>query len=100
MILLGTPISAADASAAGLLAGIFEPGTVFDNVLETASKLAGMSPMALSLAKEAVCRCKKLIPLCCFPFVKCLVASTSRGGHCSPGPAGLLRPAGAYRGPR
>lgn len=56
MILLGTPISAADASAAGLLAGIFEPGTVFDNVLETASRLAGMSPMALSLAKEAVCR--------------------------------------------
>lgn len=59
MILLGTPISAPDASAAGLLAGVFEPGTVLDHVIETATKLAGMSPVALSLAKEAVTRCKK-----------------------------------------
>lgn len=59
MILLGTPISAADASAAGLLAEVFEPGTVLDHVIETATKLAGMSPVALSLAKEAVTRCKK-----------------------------------------
>lgn len=58
MILLGTPISAAEASAAGLLAGIFEPGTVLGNVINAASKLAGMSPTALSLAKEAVCRCE------------------------------------------
>lgn len=59
MILLGTPITAPEASAAGLLAGVFEPGTVLDNVIVTASKMAGMSPIALSLAKEAVCRCKK-----------------------------------------
>lgn len=63
MILLGTPITASEASTAGLLAGVFEPGTVFDKVIETASKLAGMSPVALSLAKEAVCRCKLPLPL-------------------------------------
>jgi len=56
MILLGTPITAAEASAAGLVADVFEPGSVLDNVLQTASKLASMSPSALSLAKEAVCR--------------------------------------------
>lgn len=58
MILLGTPISAEDARAAGLVADIFEPGSVLDNVVQTASKLASMSGTALSLAKEAVCRCK------------------------------------------
>ena len=57
MILLGTPITAAEASAAGLVADVFEPGSVLDNVLQTASKLASMSPSALSLAKEAGCRC-------------------------------------------
>jgi enoyl-CoA hydratase/carnithine racemase len=57
MILLGTPITAAEASAAGLVADVFEPGSVLENVLQTASKLASMSPSALSLAKEAVCRC-------------------------------------------
>lgn len=64
MILLGTPITAAEASAAGLVAGVFEPGSVLDNVLQVASKLASMSPTALSLAKEAVCRCKSpLVPV-------------------------------------
>ncbi|KAL6865502.1 hypothetical protein ACO1O0_001596 [Amphichorda felina] len=56
MILLGTPITAQDANAAGLVADIFEPGTVLGNVLQVASKLASMSPSALSLAKEAICR--------------------------------------------
>jgi hypothetical protein len=59
MILLGTPITAAEASAAGLLAGIFTPGSVLERVVQIATKLAGMSPTALSLAKEAVCRCEK-----------------------------------------
>ena len=58
MILLGTPITAQDANAAGLVADTFEPGTVLGNVLQVASKLASMSPSALSLAKEAICRCK------------------------------------------
>lgn len=62
MILLAKPISAAEASAAGLIADIYEPGTVLDKAVETASTLAGMSPMALSLAKESICRC-----MCCFP---------------------------------
>lgn len=59
MILLGTPVTAAEASAAGLLADVFEPGSVLENVIKTATKLAGMSSTALSLAKEAVCRCEK-----------------------------------------
>lgn len=64
MILLGTPITAAEASAAGLVADVFEPGTVLDNVLQVGSKLASMSATALSLAKEAVCRCKQsLVPV-------------------------------------
>lgn len=58
LILLGTPISAADAKAAGLVAQICETGAVLDNAVSTASAMAAMSPAALSLAKEAVCRCK------------------------------------------
>lgn len=58
MILLGSPISAAEASSAGLVAQLFEPSQVLENVVQTASRLAGLSPTALSLAKEAVCRCK------------------------------------------
>ncbi|KAL2755314.1 hypothetical protein ACRALDRAFT_2041708 [Sodiomyces alcalophilus JCM 7366] len=56
MILLGTPISAAEAKAAGLVAQIYETGTVLDHVVSTASTMAALSPTALSLAKEAVCR--------------------------------------------
>lgn len=56
MILLGSPISAAEASSAGLVAQLFEPSQVLENVVQTASRLAGLSPTALSLAKEAVCR--------------------------------------------
>lgn len=58
MILLGSPISAAEANSAGLVAQLFEPGQVMENVVQTASRLAGLSSAALSLAKEAVCRCK------------------------------------------
>ncbi|KAH6995508.1 ClpP/crotonase-like domain-containing protein [Ilyonectria sp. MPI-CAGE-AT-0026] len=56
MILLGSPISAAEANSARLVAQLFEPGQVLENVIQTASRLAGLSPTALSLAKEAVCR--------------------------------------------
>ncbi|KAK7403897.1 hypothetical protein QQX98_010304, partial [Neonectria punicea] len=56
MILLGTPISATEAHSAGLVAQLFEPGQVLENVVQTASRLAGLSPTAVSLAKEAVCR--------------------------------------------
>ncbi|KAK7425593.1 hypothetical protein QQZ08_007916 [Neonectria magnoliae] len=56
MILLGTPISATEAHSAGLVAQLFEPGRVLESVVQTASGLAELSPAALSLAKEAVCR--------------------------------------------
>ncbi|KAH7159442.1 hypothetical protein B0J13DRAFT_518907 [Dactylonectria estremocensis] len=55
MILLGSPISEAEANLAGLVAQLFELGRVLENVVQTASRLAGLSPAALSLAKEAVC---------------------------------------------
>ncbi|KAF4120889.1 enoyl-CoA hydratase [Geosmithia morbida] len=60
MILLSKPISAAEASSVGLVADVFEPGTVLDNAVQMASSLAGMSPMALSLAKESICRSDSL----------------------------------------
>lgn len=60
MILLGSPITASEANAAGLVAELFEAGTVLDEVIKVTSRLAIMSPSALSLAKEAVCRCKSL----------------------------------------
>lgn len=56
MILLGTPILATEARAAGLVAEIFEDTTVLQNVVAIAAKLAQASASALSLAKEAICR--------------------------------------------
>ncbi|KAM0426452.1 hypothetical protein ACHAPT_008143 [Fusarium lateritium] len=59
MILLGRPISADEARSAGLIADVYDSGSVLHNVLETAAaSLASLSPTALSLAKEAICRCK------------------------------------------
>jgi enoyl-CoA hydratase len=60
MILLGTPIPAEEAKSAGLVAEIHEPGAVLDNAIKTASHMATLSPSALSLAKEAICRSDKL----------------------------------------
>ncbi|KAI9897973.1 hypothetical protein N3K66_006333 [Trichothecium roseum] len=60
MILTGTPIPAVEAHAANLVSGLHEPGTVLEKTIETASKLASLSPTALSLAKEAVCRSDNL----------------------------------------
>jgi enoyl-CoA hydratase len=57
MILLGRPVSAEEAQSAGLVAHLYENGSVLDNVVkDTASTLAALSPMALGLAKEAICK--------------------------------------------
>ncbi|KAM0233845.1 hypothetical protein ACHAPO_006712 [Fusarium lateritium] len=57
MILLGRPIQAEEARSAGLVAQLYESGSVLDNVVkDTASTLAALSPMALGLAKEAICK--------------------------------------------
>ncbi|KPA38126.1 enoyl- hydratase [Fusarium langsethiae] len=57
MILLGRPISAEEAKSAGLVARLYENGSVLDNVVkDAASTLAALSPMALGLAKEAICK--------------------------------------------
>lgn len=61
MILLGRPIPAEEAMSVGLVAQLYESGTVLDNVVrDTASTLAALSPTALGLAKETICRCKWL----------------------------------------
>lgn len=61
MILLGRPMSADEARSAGLVAQLYESGEVLDSVVrDTAASLAGLSPTALSLAKEAICKCKWL----------------------------------------
>ncbi|KAF4450791.1 putative enoyl-CoA hydratase precursor, mitochondrial [Fusarium austroafricanum] len=57
MILLGQPISAEEARSAGLVTQLYESGKVLEHVVkEHASTLAALSPTALSLAKEAICR--------------------------------------------
>ncbi|CEI61744.1 hypothetical protein FVEN_g2806 [Fusarium venenatum] len=57
MILLGRPIQAEEAQSAGLVAQLYESGSVLNNVVkDTASTLAALSPMALGLAKEAICK--------------------------------------------
>ncbi|KAJ4264374.1 hypothetical protein NW762_005572 [Fusarium torreyae] len=57
IILLGRPISAEEARSAGLIAQLYDSGKVLDKVVQdTASTLAGLSPTALGLAKEAICR--------------------------------------------
>lgn len=56
MILLAAPMTATEALSAGLVAQLFEPGTVLENTVEIASQLAASSPTALSLAKDAVSR--------------------------------------------
>jgi enoyl-CoA hydratase len=60
VILLGKQLDASEAHAAGLVAELFEPGTVLENTVKIASQLAAKSRVALSLAKEAVCRADDL----------------------------------------
>ncbi|KAG4257844.1 enoyl-CoA hydratase [Fusarium proliferatum] len=57
MILLGQPISAEEARSVGLVAQLYESGKVLEHVVKDhASTLAALSPTALGLAKEAICR--------------------------------------------
>ncbi|KAF7550328.1 hypothetical protein G7Z17_g5802 [Cylindrodendrum hubeiense] len=56
MILLAAPITATEALSVGLVAQLFEPGTVLKSAINVSSKLAASSPTALSLAKDAVSR--------------------------------------------
>lgn len=56
MILLGSNITASEAKMHGLVAEVYEPGSVLENSLKVASQLAQLSPGALSLAKEAIRR--------------------------------------------
>ncbi|KAI1034209.1 hypothetical protein LB503_012450 [Fusarium chuoi] len=57
MILLGQPISAEEARSVGLVAQLYESGKVLEHVVKDhASTLATLSPTALGLAKEAICR--------------------------------------------
>ncbi|KAH6657079.1 enoyl-CoA hydratase/isomerase [Truncatella angustata] len=59
MILFGSTINAKEAEAYGLVSHVYEPGSVLENALQVATQLAQLSPGALSLAKEAICRCDK-----------------------------------------
>ncbi|KAH7174341.1 ClpP/crotonase-like domain-containing protein [Fusarium flagelliforme] len=57
MILLGRPMLAEEARSVGLVTDLYESGAVLEHVVkDTASTLAASSPMALGLAKEAICR--------------------------------------------
>ena len=58
MILLGSSITADEAERLGLIAGLYEPGKVLDGTLKAAKRIAAVSSSAVSLAKEAICRCK------------------------------------------
>ncbi|RBQ79947.1 hypothetical protein FVER14953_21099 [Fusarium verticillioides] len=61
MILLGQPISAEEARSVGLVAQLYESGKVLEHVVKDhASTLAALSPTALGLAKEAICRSDSL----------------------------------------
>lgn len=55
MILLGTPIPAHEAHAAGLVAELVDDGKVLEETVAVATKLAASSGTALSLAKQAIC---------------------------------------------
>ena len=54
MILFGAKITAAEAQSLGLVADVFQPGTVLDNAVKMATTLATQSASAVELAKEAI----------------------------------------------
>ncbi|KAL2872403.1 enoyl-CoA hydratase/isomerase family protein [Aspergillus lucknowensis] len=60
VILLGEPLSGTEASNAGLVSLLAEPGKALEEALDMATKLASRSPTALRLAKEAICRADEL----------------------------------------
>ncbi|RYO89610.1 hypothetical protein DL766_000430 [Monosporascus sp. MC13-8B] len=55
MILLGRSITASEAHSNGLVSEVFDDGTVLDNTITIAEKLANSSEEALSFAKQAIC---------------------------------------------
>lgn len=57
MILFGSSITSREAEAIGLVTHVYEAGLVLENALQVATQLAQLSLGALTLAKEAVCRC-------------------------------------------
>ncbi len=56
IILSGQPITSQEAQSIGLVADLYEPGTVLENVVKVAGELAQQSNYALCLAKEAICK--------------------------------------------
>ena len=55
MIMLGTSIAADEAHINGLVADVFDDGTVLEKTLAVAERLSNSSGVALSFAKEAIC---------------------------------------------
>ena len=56
LVLLGETLTAAQAHAAGLLAGVAAPGQLAATIDATVEQLLAVAPLALELAKEAVHR--------------------------------------------
>ena len=56
MILQGDPIDAQEALRIGLVNGVFEQGSLLDEVKKIASRMVSRGPQALALAKQAVRR--------------------------------------------
>ena len=69
IILSGQPISSQEAQSIGLVAELYQPGTVLDNTTKVASELAQQSSYALCLAKEAICQGECLIAAQCSRLV-------------------------------
>ena len=55
MIMTGSPISAGEANANGLVADVFDDGAVLNSTLAVAETLSNSSGVALYFAKEAIC---------------------------------------------
>ncbi|KAL2130689.1 hypothetical protein VTI74DRAFT_6076 [Chaetomium olivicolor] len=60
IILSGQPISSQEAQSMGVVAKLYQPGTVLQNTIKVASELAQQSNSALCLAKEAICQADSL----------------------------------------
>ena len=60
MVLLGDPIDAAEALAAGLVSEVAEPEQTLPRALELAARLASRSPLALQAAKACVLQALEL----------------------------------------
>ncbi|KAK4031739.1 ClpP/crotonase-like domain-containing protein [Parachaetomium inaequale] len=60
IIFSGQPISSQEAQSMGLVAELYQPGTVLENTVKVAGEFAQQSSYALCLAKEAICRADSL----------------------------------------